>query len=111
MAILAGRRPGVAARGLQHPLSYRDGDYGGATQLLDECLSLERELGSTQRVAEALGFLGAIAEAAGRAVEAHRCYRESLTAYAEAGNPADADDVLRRLLTLDGAVSPVNRGG
>jgi hypothetical protein len=79
--------------------------------LLDECLALERELGSTQRVAEALGFLGTIAQAGGRAGEARRCYRESLAAYAGAGNPAGADDVLRRLLDLDEAISPVNRGG
>ena len=92
-------------------LSYRDGDYGGAAQLLEECVGLERELGSIQRVAEALGFLGAIAHAAGSAGEARRYYRESLVAYAEAGNPAGADDVLRRLLDLDEAVSPVNRGG
>lgn len=28
-------------------------------------------------------------------------YRESLSTYAEAGNPAGADDVLRRLLALE----------
>jgi hypothetical protein len=54
-------------------------------------------------VAEALGFLGRIAEAAGRVADAHTLYRESLATYAEAGNPAGADDVLRRLLALEPA--------
>ncbi len=87
-------------------LSYRDGDYEGATQLLEECLSLERQLGSVQRVAEALGFLGTIAQGAGRAVDARALYRESLATYAQAGNPAGADDVLRRLLDLEPLVIP-----
>ncbi|MFP5319776.1 MAG: ATP-binding protein [Acidimicrobiia bacterium] len=82
-------------------LSYRDGDYDGAAVALQECLCLERELGSVQRVAEALGFLGVIAHAAGRVAEARELYRESLATYAEAGNPAGADDVVRRLLALE----------
>lgn len=82
-------------------LSYREGDYDAAVQLLEECLALERQLGSVQRVAEALGFLGRIAEAAGRRADARTLHRESLATYAEAGNPAGADDVLRRLLGLE----------
>lgn len=81
-------------------LSYGDGDYEAALHQLEECVALERELGSVQRVAEALGFLGRIAEAAGRVADAGALYRESLATYAEAGNPAGADDVLRHLLAL-----------
>jgi len=84
-------------------LSYMEGDYDAALPLLDECLALERDLGSVQREAEALGFLGRIAEAAGRVGDARALYRESLSTYAAAGNPAAADDVLRRLLTLEPA--------
>lgn len=72
-------------------LSYGEGDYDAAVRLLEECLALERELGSVQRVAEALGFLGAIAQAARRVAEARTLYVESLSTYAEAGNPAGAD--------------------
>ncbi|HTJ75369.1 MAG TPA: tetratricopeptide repeat protein, partial [Acidimicrobiales bacterium] len=82
-------------------LSFLEGDYDASLPLLEECLALERELGSVQRVAEALGFLGRIAEAAGRTADAHTLYRESLATFAEAGNPAGADDVLRRLLAMD----------
>jgi hypothetical protein len=63
--------------------------------------ALEREPGSVQRVAEALGFLGTITQGAGRAGDARALYRESLAAYAPAGNPAGADDVVRRLLALE----------
>ena len=84
-------------------LSYREGDYDAAVPPLQECLALERELGSVQRVAEALGFLGRIAEAAGRVGDARTLYRDSLATYAESGNPAGADDILRRLLAMEPA--------
>ncbi len=66
-----------------------------------EALVLRRSLGDLRVVAASLNGLASVAVSAGD--YARGLYRESLSTYAEAGNPTGADDVLRSLLALEPA--------
>ncbi len=62
-------------------LAAMQGDYGRADALLDESLSLYRELGDARGIADSLGGRGRVAEAQGHFVQATALLEESLSLY------------------------------
>jgi predicted ATPase/class 3 adenylate cyclase/Tfp pilus assembly protein PilF len=78
-------------------LAYHQSDVPAAAALLEECLTIERQLGNQRRVATLLGNLGLVAYEQGDFVSTRARHEESLAIMRELGNQSGIAAALNNL--------------
>jgi tetratricopeptide (TPR) repeat protein len=100
LAMIGARPPTAAQAKLLHlagVLARRQGDYEAARALLEQCLTIGRELEEFQVVSDALADLGGVAKLRGDYAAARSLLAESLVAAREAGYKAGIAQSLEEL--------------
>jgi predicted ATPase/DNA-binding SARP family transcriptional activator len=81
-------------------LAYQQGDYVGATALLEDCLTLRQDTGNTRVIANVLNSLGLVALEQGDHSRAKSLCEESLALFRQLGDEIGVDKLLNNLANL-----------